>query len=211
MIDKIKETLGQIFHSPEASGTWGDDITVNMDGGVGGSWKVECAIDEEVVDCDEMDSPPYVSIPAPAYLEDDEWFGAAPVKTEKQMEYMEMETKIKKDREQREKEFSIEPDDIHQRAGDGCCYPPDDRVQHDPFIATGGFFAKLVVHFDGGVLRCPERLYRQHDGRQQTGRHGDVGYERRRKVEITLWWMGMQRDEIDKAKQRHNVHQDAAY
>ena len=44
MIKRIKETLGQVFHSPEASGTWGDDITVNMDGGVGGSWKVECAI-----------------------------------------------------------------------------------------------------------------------------------------------------------------------
>ena len=55
-----------------------------------------------------MDSPPYVGIPAPAYLEDDEWFGPAPVKTEKQMEYMEMETEIKKDRQQREKEFSIE-------------------------------------------------------------------------------------------------------
>ena len=36
-----------------------------MDGGVGGSWKVECAIDEEVVDCDKMDSPPYVGVPAP--------------------------------------------------------------------------------------------------------------------------------------------------
>ena len=36
------------FKDPlEASGTWGDDITVNMDGGVGGSWKVECAIDED--------------------------------------------------------------------------------------------------------------------------------------------------------------------
>ena len=106
IIKKLKETLGQVFHSPEATGTWGDDITVNMDGGVGGSWKVECAIDEEVVDCREMDSPPYVGIPAPAYLEDDEWFGPAPVKTEKQTEYMEMETKIKKDRQQREKEFS---------------------------------------------------------------------------------------------------------
>ena len=45
-----------------------DDIVVNMDGGVGGSWRVELekdehAIDEEVVDCDEMDSPSYIGVP----------------------------------------------------------------------------------------------------------------------------------------------------
>ena len=138
-IRTIKDTLGQVFHSPEASGTWGDDITVNMDGGVGGSWKVECAIDEEVVDCREMDSPPYVGIPAPAYLEDDEWFGAAPVKTEKQMEYMEMETKIKKDREQREKEFSIEPDDIHQKMYDIATQGASTTLQLNPLGGSENF------------------------------------------------------------------------
>lgn len=115
----IKETLGQVFHSPEASGTWGDDITVNMDGGVGGSWTVnekdiECAIDDEVVDCSEMDSPPYVGVPAPAYLEDDEWFGPAPVKTETQMDYMEKETEIKKQEEEKRKEYNGEPCNMHQ-------------------------------------------------------------------------------------------------
>jgi|TARA_R100000030_G_scaffold1463_1_gene1366 hypothetical protein len=139
IIKKLKETLGQVFHSPEATGTWGDDITVNMDGGVGGSWKVECAIDEEVVDCREMDSPPYVGIPAPAYLEDDEWFGAAPVKTEKQMEYMEMETKIKKDREQREKEFSIEPDDIHQKMYDIATQGASTTLQLNPLGGSENF------------------------------------------------------------------------
>jgi len=139
IIKKLKETLGQVFHSPEATGTWGDDITVNMDGGVGGSWKVECAIDEEVVDCREMDSPPYVGIPAPAYLEDDEWFGAAPVKTEKQMEYMEMETKIKRDREQREKEFSIEPDDIHQKMYDIATQGASTTLQLNPLGGSENF------------------------------------------------------------------------
>ena len=139
IIKKLKETLGQVFHSPEATGTWGDDITVNMDGGVGGSWKVECAIDEEVVDCREMDSPPYVGIPAPAYLEDDEWFGPAPVKTEKQMEYMEMETKIKKDREQREKEFSIEPDDIHQKMYDIATQGASTTLQLNPLGGSENF------------------------------------------------------------------------
>ena len=139
IIKKLKETLGQVFHSPEATGTWGDDITVNMDGGVGGSWKVECAIDEEVVDCREMDSPPYVGVPAPAYLEDDEWFGPAPVKTEKQMEYMEMETKIKKDREQREKEFSIEPDDIHQKMYDIATQGASTTLQLNPLGGSENF------------------------------------------------------------------------
>ena len=139
IIKKLKETLGQVFHSPEATGTWGDDITVNMDGGVGGSWKVECAIDEEVVDCREMDSPPYVGIPAPAYLEDDEWFGPAPVKTEKQMEYMEMETKIIKDREQREKEFSIEPDDIHQKMYDIATQGASTTLQLNPLGGSENF------------------------------------------------------------------------
>ena len=35
-----------------------------------------------------MDNPPFVGVPAPAYLEDDPWFGAAPARTEKQMDYM---------------------------------------------------------------------------------------------------------------------------
>ena len=48
------------WHSPEKYGTWdttndekGDDIVVNMDGGVGGSWQVQN--DEEIVEI-----PPYV-------------------------------------------------------------------------------------------------------------------------------------------------------
>ena len=94
-----------------------DDIVVNMDGGVGGSWEVreediECAIDENVVECAEMDSPSFTGIPAPAYLEPDPWF-APPVYTEKQVDYMEQETEMK--RQEREENFSVEPDDIHQK------------------------------------------------------------------------------------------------
>ena len=92
MIKKIKETLGQIFHSPEATGSWsGDDITVNMDGGVGGSWKVECAVDDEVVDCEDFKEP-YTGVPAPDYLEIDPWF-SPPVLSEKQMTYKEAHDK----------------------------------------------------------------------------------------------------------------------
>ena len=113
IIKKIKETLGQVFHSPEASGTWGDDITVNMDGGVGGSWKVECAVDDDPVECDRLQENLYTGIPAPAYLEDDPWFGPAPIRSQKQVDYMQQETEIK--RKEREENFSVEPDDIHQK------------------------------------------------------------------------------------------------
>ena len=53
--------------------------------------KIECAIDEEVVDCNEMDSPPYIGVPAPVYLKDDPWFGPTPEYTEKQQEYRQQE------------------------------------------------------------------------------------------------------------------------
>ena len=128
IIKAIKETLGQMFHSPEATGSW---VIEKED--------IECAIDENTVDCIQMDSPPYVGIPAPAYLEDDEWFGAAPVKTEKQMEYMEIETKIKKDREQREKEFSIEPDDIHQKMYDIATQGASTTLQLNPLGGSENF------------------------------------------------------------------------
>ena len=97
-----------------------DDITVNMDGGVGGSWKVECAIDEDVVDCEELEDDGldyedqyYTGVPAPAYLEDDPWFGPAPTYSQKQLDYMVQETEIKQ--KEREENFSVESEDIHQR------------------------------------------------------------------------------------------------
>ena len=108
----IKETLGQVFHSPEASGTWGtDDVKLPF-------WDdadIECAIDEEVVDCSEMDSPPYIGVPAPAYLEDDEWFGPAPVKTEKQEAYMQLEEATERLHEDMRKESGkVESENIHE-------------------------------------------------------------------------------------------------
>ena len=47
--------------------------------------EIECAIDEEVVECDEMDSP-YVGVPAPVVSPHDDWFDDPP-KSEMQMEY----------------------------------------------------------------------------------------------------------------------------
>ena len=82
--------------------------------------KIECAIDEEVVDCDELEDDGldyedqyYTGVPAPAYLEDDPWFGPAPTYSQKQLDYMVQETEIKQ--KEREENFSVESEDIHQR------------------------------------------------------------------------------------------------
>tara|TARA_R100000005_G_C4951477_1_gene171805 strand:- start:596 stop:1009 length:414 start_codon:yes stop_codon:yes gene_type:complete len=56
---------------------------------------------------------PFTGVPAPVYLKDDEWFGPAPEYTEKQKDYMAQETEIK--RQEFEKSFSVEPEDIHQK------------------------------------------------------------------------------------------------
>ena len=107
MIGKIKETLGQFFHSPEASGTWDDKLPFWDDE------DIECAIDEEVVDCDEMDSPPYIGVPAPKYLKEDEWFGS-PVISDKSQDYMEKETEIKKQEAENRQYWTNESENIHQ-------------------------------------------------------------------------------------------------
>ncbi len=77
------------------------------------TFNVECAVDEEVVDCGEMDSPPYIGIPAPAYLEDDPWFGPAIV-SNKGQDYMEKEAEIKQQEEENRQYWTNEPEDIHQ-------------------------------------------------------------------------------------------------
>jgi hypothetical protein len=56
---------------------------------------------------------PFTGVPAPVYLKDDEWFGPAPEYTEKQKDYMVQETEFK--RQEFEKSFSVEPEDIHQK------------------------------------------------------------------------------------------------
>jgi len=96
----------------------GDDIVVNMDGGVGGSWKVECAIDDDEVDCEELqedyDQEPYIGIPAPAYLEYDPWF-APPVYSEKQITVKEAYEHAVADNQILEESGTSEPSDIHER------------------------------------------------------------------------------------------------
>ena len=113
--------------------------------------EVECAIDETVVDCDKLEAPihecgpshfshgysPYVGIPAPAYLKDDEWFGPAPEYTEKQKDYMVQETEIK--RQEFEKSFSVEPEDIHQVMYEMATQSAATTLQLDPIGGSENF------------------------------------------------------------------------
>ncbi|ASR76273.1 hypothetical protein HOR89_gp065 [Synechococcus phage Bellamy] len=99
--------------------------------------KVECAIDEDVVECSEMDAPSYTGIPAPVYLKDDEWFGPASEYTEKQKDYMVQETEIK--RQEFEKSFSVEPEDIHQVMYEMATNSGATTVQLDPIGGSENF------------------------------------------------------------------------
>jgi hypothetical protein len=138
IIKKLKETLSMFTREQATSVNW-PDITVNMDGGVGGSWKVECAIDEETVDCAEMDNP-FTGIPAPAYLTDDEWFGPAVV-SDSNKDYMEREyeaTQRLHDDMRRESETK-ESEDIHQVMYEMATQSSATTLQLDPVGGSENF------------------------------------------------------------------------
>ena len=99
--------------------------------------EIECAIDEQTVDCTEMEEEPYTGIPAPVYLKDDEWFGPAPEYTEKQKDYMVQETEIK--RQEFEKSFSVEPEDIHQVMYEMATQSAATTLQLDPIGGSENF------------------------------------------------------------------------
>mgnify|MGYP001180113191 FL=1 len=101
---------------------------------------IECAIDEDVVECDEMDSPPYTGIPAPILNPVDEWFAspygcATPVITEKQKEYQESEAF----KEEAIKYYSKEPDNIHQVMYDMATKSGKTTTQLNPIGGSENF------------------------------------------------------------------------
>ena len=102
------------------------------------TFNVECAIDEKVVDCDEMDSPPYIGIPAPAYLEDDPWFGPAIV-SGKGQDYMEKEAEIKQQEEENRQYWTNEPEDIHQVMYEMATQSAATTLQLDPIGGSENF------------------------------------------------------------------------
>ena len=107
MINKFKKLIGKVKQGVETQ--------TSLLQKKAGTYKVECAIDEEVVECAEMDSPPFTGIPAPAYLENDPWFGPAPEYTEKQQEYRQQEATERLHQEYREEKKTCESHDIHAK------------------------------------------------------------------------------------------------
>tara|TARA_B100001059_G_scaffold66770_1_gene63382 strand:- start:2622 stop:3023 length:402 start_codon:yes stop_codon:yes gene_type:complete len=74
MIEKIK----QIFETQTS--------ILKKKAGIFKEEDIECAIDEEVVDCKEIDKEPYVGVPAPLLTPHDDWFEDPP-KSEMQIEF----------------------------------------------------------------------------------------------------------------------------
>ena len=103
-----------------------------------GTFNVECAVDEEVVDCGEMDSPPYIGVPAPAYLEDDPWFGPAIV-SDKGQDYMEKESEIKQQEEENRQYWTKESDNIHQVMYEMATKSAVTTLQLDPIGGSENF------------------------------------------------------------------------
>ena len=104
---------------------------------------IECAIDENIVDCDHFDDDQdkaYVGIPAPVLTPVDDWFSGSygfatesPI-TEKQKDYMERENEMKIAEDQ-----SKEPDNIHQLMYEMATKSGATTVQLDPIGGSENF------------------------------------------------------------------------
>ena len=101
---------------------------------------IECAIDEKLVDCKELDEDPYVGVPAPILTPVDDWFSSPygfatkmPL-TEKQKDYMEKETEMKKAEVQ-----TKEPDNIHQLMYEIATKNSATTLQLDPIGGSENF------------------------------------------------------------------------
>lgn len=100
---------------------------------------IECAIDESIVDCMEMEEEPaYTGIPAPAVLQDDPWFGPAPV-SEKGQDYMVKEAAIRQQEEENRQYWTNESDNIHQVMYEMATKNAATTLQLDPIGGSENF------------------------------------------------------------------------
>ena len=104
---------------------------------------IECAIDENIVDCDHFDDDQdkaYVGVPAPVLTPVDDWFSgsygfATEISiTEKQKDYMERENEMKMAEDQ-----SKEPDNIHQLMYEMATKSGATTLQLDPIGGSENF------------------------------------------------------------------------
>ena len=104
---------------------------------------IECAIDENIVDCDHFDDDQdkaYVGVPAPVLTPVDDWFSGSygfateiPI-TEKQKDYMERENEMKMSEVQ-----SKESDNIHQLMYEMATKSGATTLQLDPIGGSENF------------------------------------------------------------------------
>ena len=104
---------------------------------------IECAIDENIVDCEHFDDDQdkaYVGVPAPVLTPVDDWFSGSygfateiPI-TEKQKDYMERENEMKMAEDQ-----SKEPDNIHQLMYEMATKSGATTIQLDPIGGSENF------------------------------------------------------------------------
>ena len=104
---------------------------------------IECAIDENIVDCGHFDDDQdkaYVGVPAPVLTPVDDWFSGSygfateiPI-TEKQKDYMERENEMKMAEDQ-----SKEPDNIHQLMYEMATKSGATTLQLDPIGGSENF------------------------------------------------------------------------
>ena len=101
---------------------------------------IECAIDENVVDCAEMEEEPYVGIHAPILTPVDDWFsGPYGCPTEKQQDYMAQEAEIKKQEAENRQYWTKESANIHQEMYDLATKSGATTVQLDPIGGSENF------------------------------------------------------------------------
>ena len=117
----IKAFIKKFLTKPER----GDDIVVNMDGGVGGSWKVN-----DEVACTVDPKEPYIGVPAPLVPPYDPWF-ANPIKSEKTI-VKETEMKVQEAIEKAALPPTNEPDNIHDMMYNKATKNQNTTVQLNP-------------------------------------------------------------------------------
>jgi hypothetical protein len=94
--------------------------------------EIECAVDDETVDCTEFKEP-YLGVPAPPYLPEDPWF-PAPVLSEKQLSVKEAHEQAVLDNQILADESGsvVESSDIHQKMYEIATKGSATTLQLDP-------------------------------------------------------------------------------
>tara|TARA_B100000902_G_C26999071_1_gene758946 strand:- start:300 stop:722 length:423 start_codon:yes stop_codon:yes gene_type:complete len=113
---------------------------------------VECVIDEDVVECKEIDIPPYTGIPAPALNPEDDWFASPYTLTEPELNNNQEEYQqeaVERLHDDIRKHDNKEPEDIHQVMYDMATRNGSTTIQLNP---VGG-----SENFQGGSENFHER------------------------------------------------------